>query len=260
MIAPSEAGASSRPYRNSALYPATAVAPSASTSGKSRRVGRTKPPRRAAQTASRSVASVNRVAATVNGVTASTASLPAGHVPPKQTAIANSSRYAVRRSLMFEPTSPRDRVCPNQPCPGTRSLDTAGTAMPRDLVPGHGPFRLHEFVPLVDRACDLPGSRAKGSYRREMGRHPRPQVAGALYHVTTRGNSGAPIFADDLDRGAFLQPPWPFGVAIRVEVLRLLPDGKSLPPGDQDARSEHRARNASPQRLVRTALQLAARP
>ena len=29
-------------------------------------------------------------------------------------------------------------------------------------------------------------------------------MAGALYHVTTRGNSGAPIFADDLDRSAFL--------------------------------------------------------
>jgi REP-associated tyrosine transposase len=81
----------------------------------------------------------------------------------------------------------------------------ASTTRVRDLVPGHGPVGpLHEFVLLVNRTSDLPGSRAKRSYRREMGRHPRPQVAGGLYHVTTRGNSGASIFADDLDRGAFL--------------------------------------------------------
>ena len=57
---------------------------------------------------------------------------------------------------------------------------------------------------MVNRTCDLPASGAKGSYRQEMGRHPRPQLAGGLYHVTTRGTSGASIFADDLDRGAFL--------------------------------------------------------
>ena len=38
----------------------------------------------------------------------STASLPAGQVPPKQTAMANSSRYAVRRSLMSQQ---RQRLC-----------------------------------------------------------------------------------------------------------------------------------------------------
>jgi hypothetical protein len=48
---------------------------------------------------------VNRVAATVNGVTFSTASFPAGQVPPKQTAIASRKRYAVRRSPMLETTS-----------------------------------------------------------------------------------------------------------------------------------------------------------
>jgi REP-associated tyrosine transposase len=37
-----------------------------------------------------------------------------------------------------------------------------------------------------------------------MAREPRPLIAGGLYHVTTRGNSGASIFADDLDRTALL--------------------------------------------------------
>jgi putative transposase len=37
-----------------------------------------------------------------------------------------------------------------------------------------------------------------------VGRHPRLQIAGGFYHVTSRGNAGASIFADDLDRRAFL--------------------------------------------------------
>jgi putative transposase len=37
-----------------------------------------------------------------------------------------------------------------------------------------------------------------------MGRQPRLQIPGGLYHVTTRGNCGAPVFADALDRLAFL--------------------------------------------------------
>jgi REP element-mobilizing transposase RayT len=38
----------------------------------------------------------------------------------------------------------------------------------------------------------------------EVGRVPRIQVAGGLYHVTTRGNRGTSIYSDDLDRLAFL--------------------------------------------------------
>lgn len=37
-----------------------------------------------------------------------------------------------------------------------------------------------------------------------MGRRLRLQVPGGLYHVTTRGNCGAPIFVDAVDRIAFL--------------------------------------------------------
>jgi putative transposase len=37
-----------------------------------------------------------------------------------------------------------------------------------------------------------------------MPRPPRPQLAGATYHVATRGVVGAPIFADDGDRGMFV--------------------------------------------------------
>jgi len=37
-----------------------------------------------------------------------------------------------------------------------------------------------------------------------MGRVPRLQIADGTYHVTTRGNDGATIFADDFDRTAFL--------------------------------------------------------
>jgi putative transposase len=35
-------------------------------------------------------------------------------------------------------------------------------------------------------------------------RPPRPQFAGATYHVTARGNLGAPIFLDDQDRTIFV--------------------------------------------------------
>ncbi|HEX2010794.1 MAG TPA: transposase [Roseateles sp.] len=37
-----------------------------------------------------------------------------------------------------------------------------------------------------------------------MARPPRIEFAGAVYHATSHGESGAPIFADDADRGALL--------------------------------------------------------
>ena len=38
-----------------------------------------------------------------------------------------------------------------------------------------------------------------------MGRPPRHVAAGAYYHVGTKGNSGAPIFADNWDRTVFIR-------------------------------------------------------
>ena len=37
-----------------------------------------------------------------------------------------------------------------------------------------------------------------------MPRKPRVEYSGAVYHVMCRGNGGQAIFADDLDRGMFL--------------------------------------------------------
>ena len=37
-----------------------------------------------------------------------------------------------------------------------------------------------------------------------MARQIRIEYAGAVYHVMARGNHGRPIFADDLDRNAWL--------------------------------------------------------
>lgn len=37
-----------------------------------------------------------------------------------------------------------------------------------------------------------------------MARRLREQAAGLIYHVTSRGNRGEPIFADDFDRGRFV--------------------------------------------------------
>jgi putative transposase len=42
------------------------------------------------------------------------------------------------------------------------------------------------------------------AYRGQMPRPHRVQAAGAIYHVTGRGNSGQPIFIDDRDRQLFL--------------------------------------------------------
>ena len=38
-----------------------------------------------------------------------------------------------------------------------------------------------------------------GVYARVMGRQPRPQIPGGLYHVTTRGNRRQPIYLDGTD-------------------------------------------------------------
>jgi putative transposase len=55
------------------------------------------------------------------------------------------------------------------------------------------------------RAKCRPALAAAGfaGYSREMAR-PRIAFAGAIYHVTTRGNDGIPIVVDDWDRHAFL--------------------------------------------------------
>jgi putative transposase len=64
--------------------------------------------------------------------------------------------------------------------------------------PGTGHVTSHEFgsVPFVGR------HNSRGSVAR-MPRHPRVQTPGP-YHVTTRGNNGAPIYHDDDDRRLFV--------------------------------------------------------
>jgi putative transposase len=50
-------------------------------------------------------------------------------------------------------------------------------------------------------AADVPPAE---TYRRCMPRPPRLQVAGGLYHVTAKGNTGRVAFTDDVDRAHFL--------------------------------------------------------
>ena len=65
-----------------------------------------------------------------------------------------------------------------------------------------------------DHVCECMREHVKGSVlyfivpSRQTGRMARPlrlQFAGALYHVTARGNASADIFLDDEDRRLFLE-------------------------------------------------------
>jgi len=73
-------------------------------------------------------------------------------------------------------------------------------------MPGTGP------CPADTKPCRLcanlvPGTdfAAGGGYGRQMPRPPRVQAAGAIYHLTTRGNRKQDIFIDTDDRARFLQ-------------------------------------------------------
>ena len=56
-----------------------------------------------------------------------------------------------------------------------------------------------------------------------MARRPRLALAGELHHVRLRGHSGQPVFADDVDRAAFVdmlrEPAVRLGVAVHAYVL-----------------------------------------
>jgi REP-associated tyrosine transposase len=53
-------------------------------------------------------------------------------------------------------------------------------------------------------ACTVGAEATRSPYRGRMPRPHRIQAAGAIYHITGRGNSGLPVFRDDRDRQTFL--------------------------------------------------------
>ena len=92
-----------------------------------------------------------------------------------------------------------------------------------------------------------------------MPRPLRPQVAGGIYHLVSRGVRKLPILhrrrvAPALPRAARRDDR-----ALRVGAACLVPDDESLPPARDDRRADRLGRHAVPERLLRAVVRLAAR-
>ena len=86
-----------------------------------------------------------------------------------------------------------------------------------------------------------------------MARPLRLEFAGALYHLTARGNARAEIFADNKDRARianYFSICWAKRSSASVALLCLLPHGQSLSPPDRDAGTEPGSRHAQIERRV----------
>jgi hypothetical protein len=68
-----------------------------------------------------------------------------------------------------------------------------------------------------------------------MARPLRLEFSGALYHLTSRGNTRQDIFLDDEDRTLFLSLLSREVEQQKMEVLRLLLDEQPLSPYDRDS-------------------------
>ena len=67
-----------------------------------------------------------------------------------------------------------------------------------------------------------------------MSRPLRIEFPDALYHVTARGNRREDIFEDDQDRQEFLLVLEQVITQFNWTMLRMVPDGQSLPSADPD--------------------------
>ena len=68
-----------------------------------------------------------------------------------------------------------------------------------------------------------------------MPRALRLQLAGGVFHVTSRGNRKHEIYINDSDRHIFLYALGKRSSPLPVALSRLLPDDESLPPRHRDA-------------------------
>ena len=66
-----------------------------------------------------------------------------------------------------------------------------------------------------------------------MSRPLRIEYAGAVYHVTSRGNEKKPVFKDDHDREVFLNTLQHVNKQYNLELSRLLPHDQPLPPSHE---------------------------
>lgn len=71
-----------------------------------------------------------------------------------------------------------------------------------------GPSVAHAFRQMCQQRNKADGAEVRANeprYGRRVGRHPRLNVSGGTYHVTTRGNDRAAIVRNDIDRRAFVR-------------------------------------------------------